>query len=261
MNDKRKDMRIDYNSVLLEDFDIRAERKIIRISIVFMIILSLFLSLGNSFPDTGWTIWSEEEASNNVSWHIFQLINTLMSICVHLVLYYIPLVISIKVVLIDPAKYEALGVPLLYPKRVRIYITLYLIFQLYLLMMSGTDYMFTFVIITSIFIIIISLYYFYWKRHGKYSIISDLLLFNNNFPKAVSIFTIAVGIFGLFSSYFLVWYEKDWAYDYYTEEYGRFFYGNYDLMLTALKTFGVILLVLGVISFLLNSKKKNTQLF
>ncbi|GAB1476770.1 APC family permease [Bacillota bacterium] len=70
----------------------------------------------------------------------------------------------------------------------------------------------------------------------------------------ISYYCLLSGGIGIFGRFFLGWFEGDWGTEYYMEENGEGFLGNFEGMLSALLIVSVFVLLLGIALYLIGSK-------
>ena len=73
----------------------------------------------------------------------------------------------------------------------------------------------------------------------------------------IGAYFILAGLYAVFGSFFLSWYEGDWGAEYYLDTYGNGIISNFDLMIDIARYGGIAGVILGIILFL--ASKKSAQ--
>lgn len=119
------------------------------------------------------------------------------------------------------------------------------------LLINGTDYFVIGLIATGtgpVFYVIFKVIYggSYKTDPQKFPINSKTKLAQGDL-KRLSAYCFITGVFALFGSFFLAWYEGDWGAEYYVETYGKGFFSNFGGMLQSLQYAGTGVLVIAVV--------------
>jgi amino acid transporter len=123
-------------------------------------------------------------------------------------------------------------------------------------MINGTDYFLIGIIACStgpIFYAIVKWVYGGVKDDKKYPLNPKTKLARGDLWN-LSIYGLCAGVFSIFGSFFLSWYEGDWGEEYYAEEAESPFFTDFHWMLDMLRYIGIGLVVFGIVMYFLARK-------
>ncbi len=122
----------------------------------------------------------------------------------------------------------------------------------------GTDYYLIFNFLMILTWVGLSLYFFHWKNSQRHTLLSDILLFRDNFINGLLSLILITGISSIIGSYFLLWYEGEWAEEYYAEEGITHLFTDFEKMLLCIQILGIIFIISAVLCyFVMKWKKRN----
>lgn len=246
------------NPLRLQEINTSLERRLFVLLIVGGILFSFIgenLYYLGSFPEQ-WVDWSTD-GTNGGYIHIENEIRTTLGRILMELGYCLSsnfgipiLVIAIKVLTVNPIEMHALNIKPTAIVLARIYCGFMLIWNLFIFVQSGTDFIIAISFVFSCVCICIFIWFLIWLRHkktSKYNVIVDMLMFNKEFLKAYFILVFFIGIWLVGASYFVVWWEGDWAYEYYDEDGSLSIFKNFDYMVSTLRTTGIAITVVGIL--------------
>lgn len=242
------------NHLRLQEINTSLERKLFWLFIICGIVFShVGLSLNNIGVFTEWSTDGSSVGylSTDLKEEIFAILGQFLmelgySLYSNFELFIV--IIAIKVILVNPEETTGLNIQTSAKTMARRYCVLSLALFIFIYTQSGTDYLIMLSFAFSFVFILLFVWYILWsKKSRKYGIFTDILMFEDGFLKAFFLLVSIVGIWFVLSSFFVLWFEGEWAYEYYDEEGSLSIFKNFDYMVSTLRTTGIAITVVGIL--------------